>query len=220
MYRVLVLNDLYYELKSKEVLLSMLTFGLAVLIIFSFSLSGDVQKNHELAPGLFWSMVVLSSTLGLNRQLGHEKEMDAFSSLLSAPVDRGILFLSKWTSSSLFLLIFQLLVIIPFFFFLGFRFPENITVGFGLMLLGNLGINSVGVTIAGIAMRAKMSSILLPIIMFPLLTPLLIACVKSTAGWFTVSLFSSWKLWVLIMFSYLVVFTIAGYIFFEHISEE
>ena len=146
--------------------------------------------------------------------------MDAFSSVLSAPISRSTIFFSKWVSSSIFLLIVQVIVIVPLFLFLGLSKPINTWIGIGLMILGNLGINAVGVTIAGLSMRAKMSAILLPVLLFPLLSPLLIASVKSTIGWYHVLPFDQWSLWVLIMITYVVVFTIAGYIFFEYITEE
>lgn len=220
MFSILLKKDLFYEFRSKEVLLSMLAFGLTVLLIFSFAVSGTPKTNHELAPGLFWSLILLSSSLGLHRLLGQEKDMDAFSSVLSAPISRSTIFFSKWVSSSIFLLIVQVIVIVPLFLFLGLSKPINTWIGIGLMILGNLGINAVGVTIAGLSMRAKMSAILLPVLLFPLLSPLLIASVKSTIGWYHVLPFDQWSLWVLIMFTYVVVFTIAGYIFFEYITEE
>ena len=220
MYYILLKKDLLYEYRSKEVLISMLAFGVTVLLIFSFSVFGTPKTNHELAPGLFWSLVTLSSTLGLHRMLGQEKDMDAFSRLLSAPINRGTFFLSKWTSSAIFLLTFQVIVIIPLFLFFGLSQPVNPFYGIGLMIIGNLGINAVGVTIAGLCMRAKMSAILLAVLLFPLLTPLLIASVKCTIGWYHVLPFEYWNLWVLIMITYVVIFTIAGYIFFEYISEE
>ena len=105
MFTTLLKKELFVEMRNKEVILSMLAFGMSVLLIYSFSLSGDPKINHEMAPGLFWSMVVLSSTLGLHRLFGQEKDFDAFASLIAAPIDRGTLFLAKWVSGVIFLTI-------------------------------------------------------------------------------------------------------------------
>ncbi|MBC8323924.1 MAG: heme exporter protein CcmB [Candidatus Marinimicrobia bacterium] len=220
MFLTLLKKELFVELRNKEVILSMLAFGLTVLLIFSFSLSGNPKINHEMAPGLFWSLVVLSSSLGLHRLFGQEKDFDAFASLLSAPIDRGTLFLAKWMSGILFLSIIEILVVLPFFLFLGLSQPMSYLPGIGIVLLGNLGIVAVGVIVSGLAMRAKMSAVLLPVLLFPLITPLLIACVKATTGWYHQLMFNYWQFWVLIMATYVVIFGLAGYVFFDHITEE
>ena len=220
MFTTLLKKELFVEMRNKEVILSMLAFGMSVLLIYSFSLSGDPKINHEMAPGLFWSMVVLSSTLGLHRLFGQEKDFDAFASLIAAPIDRGTLFLTKWVSGVIFLTITEFLIILPFFLFLGLSWPVSHFQGIGLVLLGNLGIVAVGVIISGLAMRAKMSAVLLPVLLFPLITPLLISSVKATTGWYHVLPFSHWQFWVLIMATYVVIFGLAGYLFFDHIAEE
>lgn len=220
MFTALLKKELFIELRNKEVILSMLAFGLTVLLVFTFSLSGEPKINHEMAPGLFWSLVVLSSSLGLHRLLSQEKDFDAFASLIAAPIDRGTLFLAKWVSGYIFLSVTELLVIFPFFLFLGLSWPATTFQGICIVLLGNGGIVAVGVIVSGLAMRAKMSAVLLPVLLFPLITPLLIACVKATLGWYHVLPFSNWQFWVLIMITYVIIFGFAGYIFFDHISEE
>ncbi len=211
MFTTLLKKELFVELRNKEVILSMLSFGLTVLLIFAFSLSGDPKIIHEIAPGLFWSLVVLSSTLGLHRLFSQEKDFDAFASLIAAPIDRGTLYLAKWVSGIMFLSVTELLIILPFFLFLGLSFPVSFFPGIGIVLLGNLGIVAVGVIVSGLAMRAKMSAVLLPVLLFPL---------KATTGWYHVLPFSHWQFWVLIIATYVVIFGLAGYIFFDHIIEE
>jgi heme exporter protein B len=220
MFTILLKKELFVEFRNKEVILSMLAFGIAVLLIFSFSLSGDPKINHEMAPGLFWTLVILSSSLGLHRLFGQEKDFDAFANLIAAPIDRGTLYLAKWVSGILFLTVTELLIILPFFLFLGLSLPITFLPGIGIVLLGNMGIVAVGVIVSGLAMRAKMSSVLLPVLLFPLIAPLLIACVKSTTGWYHVFPISQWQFWLLIMATYVVIFSLVGYIYFDHIAEE
>jgi len=220
MFIILLKKELFVEFRNKEVVLSMLAFGVAVLLIFSFSLSGDPKINHEMAPGLFWTLVILSSSLGLHRLFGQEKDFDAFASLISAPIDRGTLYLAKWVSGIMFLTVTELLIIIPFFLFLGLSLPISILPGIGIILLGNMGIVAVGVIVSGLAMRAKMSAVLIPVLLFPLIAPLLIACVKSTTGWYHVFPINQWQFWLLIMATYVVIFSLVGYIYFDHIAEE
>jgi len=161
MFVNLIKKELFVELRNKEVVFSMLAFGSTVLLIFSFSLIGNPKTMHEIAPGLFWTLVLLSSSLGLHRMFGIEKDFDAFSSLIGSPIDRSTLFLSKWLSGFIFLSLTELLIALPFFLFLGLSKPLLILPGVGILLIGNLGITSVGVLVSGLAMRARMSAVLL-----------------------------------------------------------
>ncbi len=220
MLSILIRKELFVELRSREVIISTLAFGMAVLLVFAFSLSGDPQRMHQLAPGLFWILVLLSSSLGLHRLFSQEKEMDAFSSVIAAPVDRSLIFLAKWCSSFIFLFFSELIIIFPFFLFLGLDPPQNLLTGIGIILLGNMGVTAVGVIISGLTMRTRMSSVLLPVLFFPILTPLLIACTKATMGWYYGLPFNRWEFWVMILVTYIVIFALAGYTLFDHLTEE
>lgn len=220
MLSVLIKKELFVELRNKEVVFSMLAFGTSVLLIFSFSFNSNPKTMHEIAPGLFWTLVLLSSSLGLHRMFGLEKDLDAFSSIIASPIDRSIIFLSKWISGFIFLSLTELLIVIPFFLFLGLSKPMSILPGLGIVMIGNLGIIAVGVLISGLGMRARMSAVLLPVLLFPLLTPLLISCVKSTAGWFNDNPFEFYQIWVMIMITYVVIFGLAGFTLFDQITEE
>ena len=79
---------------------------------------------------------------------------------------------------------------------------------------------AIGSLVSGLAMRAKMSEILLPIFLFPLVSPLLIASVKATNGWFQGLPFMNLQYCVLLMITFVIVFVLVGYTIFDHITEE
>ncbi len=92
----LIKKELLIEFRSKQIILSMLIFGLAIILIFALSshISSEILSHYS--AGLFWLMNLFIVVIGVHRSFAYEKEFDAFSLLVSAPVDRGLIFLSKW----------------------------------------------------------------------------------------------------------------------------
>jgi heme exporter protein B len=198
----------------------MLTFGLTVILTFAFAFNISPAIFKTFAPGLFWIMVLFISVLGLYRMYAFEKEFDAFSLMVSAPIDRGLIFLSKWISGVLYLIIAEILIIPPFVLFLSISINFSWLTALGILLIGNLGIMVIGSLLSGLAMRVKMSEVLLPILMFPLVSPVIIGITKCTDGLMNNTPWTEWQLWLLILLSFIVIFGLLGYIIFDQLTEE
>ena len=198
----------------------MLIFGLAVILIFAFStnISREVLTNYS--SGMFWLMNLFIVVLGVHRSFAYEKEFDAFSLLISAPIDRGLIFLSKWISGFIFLTVTQVIVITPFFKLLLLDFPENLSLFILTAMLVNLGMMAIANLVSGIVIRSNFSEILLPLILFPLLSPLMIAATKISSSVINLQSYDLWNVWVLIVISIVVLFGLAGYALFDFIVEE
>ena len=115
MFLTLLKKELFIEFRSREVVLSMLIFGLSIILAFAFTSNVSKVIITNYAPGMFWIMILFVSALGVHRSFSYEKNFDAFSMLISAPVDRGIIYLSKWISGTIFLTIMEAVIIVPFF---------------------------------------------------------------------------------------------------------
>ena len=208
------------ELRSKQIILSMLFFGLAIILIFAFSSNVAKVILSNYAPGMFWLMNLFIVVLGAHRSFAYEKEFDAFSILISSPVDRGIIFIAKWISGFLFITITQLVIFIPFFKLLLLDIPLETFLFISTALLINLAIMAVANLVSGIVIRSNFSEILLPLLLFPLLSPLTIAATKISKSIIDLESFAMWNVWVLIVASVVVIFGLAGYALFDHIIEE
>jgi heme exporter protein B len=220
MFYTLVRKDLLLELRTKEIVIPMFAFGLAIIMIFALSFNASQAINHAFAPGLLWIIILFISSLGLNRMFVLEKEFDAFTLTLSAPIDRGIIFLSKAISGTILLLISQIMIIPPFIIFMNLSIPSDWYIMILILLIGDLGIMSVGTIVSGLSMRAKLSEMLLPILFFPLVSPHIIACVKATNYWFKGLSIVNWQTWIYLMISFVLVFFLLGFMIFEYITEE
>ena len=167
----LIKKELLIEFRSKQIILSMLIFGLAIILIFALSsnISSEILSNYS--AGMFWLMNLFVVVIGVHRSFAYEKEFDAFSLMVSAPVDRGLIFLSKWVSGFIFITTTQLIIITPFFKLLLLDIPEKLSFFILTSLLVNLAMMSIASIVSGIVIRSNFSEILLPLLMFPLLSP-------------------------------------------------
>ena len=216
----LIKKELLIEFRSKQIILSMLIFGLAIILIFALSsnISSEILSNYS--AGMFWLMNLFVVVIGVHRSFAYEKEFDAFSLLVSAPVDRGMIFLSKWVSGFIFITTTQLIIIAPFFKLLLLDIPENISFFILTSLLINLAMMSIASIVSGIVIRSNFSEVLLPLLMFPLLSPLMIAATKISNDIINSQSYDLWNVWVLIIASIVVLFGLAGYALFDFIVEE
>ena len=216
----LIKKELLIEFRSKQIILSMLIFGLAIILIFALSsnISSEILSNYS--AGMFWLMNLFIVVIGVHRSFAYEKEFDAFSLMVSAPVDRGLIFLSKWVSGFIFITTTQLIIITPFFKLLLLDIPENLSSFILTSLLVNLAMMSIASIVSGIVIRSNFSEILLPLLMFPLLSPLMIAATKISNNIINSQSYELWNVWVLIIVSIVVLFGLAGYALFDFIVEE
>ena len=216
----LIKKELLIEFRSKQIILSMLIFGLAIILIFALSsnISSEILSNYS--AGMFWLMNLFIVVIGVHRSFAYEKEFDAFSLMVSAPVDRGLIFLSKWVSGFIFITTTQLIIIAPFFKLLLLDIPENLSFFILTSLLVNLAMMSIASIVSGIVIRSNFSEILLPLLMFPLLSPLMIAATKISNNIINSQSYELWNVWVLIIASIVVLFGLAGYALFDFIVEE
>ena len=220
MFYTLVRKDLLLEFRTKEIIIPMFTFGLAIILIFSLSFNASQEINHTFSPGLLWIIILFVSSLGLHRMFVLEKEFDAFTLNLAAPIDRGTIFISKVVSGTILLLIAEIMIIPPFVVFMNLSIPSNWPIMMLILIIGDLGIMSIGAIISGLSMRAKLSEILFPILFFPLVTPHLIACVKATNYWFKGIPFINWQSWVYLIITFFIIFFLVGFMIFDFIAEE
>lgn len=220
MFYTLVRKDLLLEFRTKEIIIPMFTFGLAIILIFSLSFNASQEINHTFSPGLLWIIILFVSSLGLHRMFVLEKEFDAFTLNLAAPIDRGTIFISKVVSGTILLLIAEIMIIPPFVVFMNLSIPSNWPIMMLILIIGDLGIMSIGAIISGLSMRAKLSEILFPILFFPLVSPHLIACVKATNYWFKGIPFINWQSWVYLIITFFIIFFLIGFMIFDFIAEE
>src|SRR5712671_78802 len=170
-------KDIRCELRSKQTWTGMGLFALLVLVIFNFAFDLRVDNKAAIAPGVLWVAFVFASLLGLGRTIAAEREKGSLDRLLLCPVDRKAIYLAKLLGNMLFIGVVEI-VALPVFAAL-FDVPL-----FGallpIVLLGTLGIAGIGTLFSAMAAATQARELLLPILVFPLIVPVVIAAVRAT----------------------------------------
>ncbi len=183
-YRALLMKDIWQELRTREMLTSMVVYALLVLTIYGAALAqvGDDLQVLSFAGGLLWALIVFTSLLGLNRSFSHETESGCLEGILLAPIDRAVVFLAKATSNLLFLAVVELIVLPLFFlFFLSGAQLAATTPMIALpLVVGTIGVAGVGTLLSTMTIDTRGRDVLLAILFIPVIFPLLYACVSAT----------------------------------------
>lgn len=176
----IIKKDIIAELRTKEMVVSMLLFVLLIMVAFrsAFSESADFQTY---AGGLLWIAFLFTALLGLNRSFVHEKDEGCLEGLLLSPVDRPNIFFGKMIGNFIFLLAVELVAVPLYMILFDLSIKGSIPLFIAAILLSNLGICTIGTLLSTISVNTKMRDMLLPLIFLPISTPLLISAVISTS---------------------------------------
>ncbi|HEU5376005.1 MAG TPA: heme exporter protein CcmB [Ktedonobacteraceae bacterium] len=209
-------KDIRCELRSKQIWASMGLFALLVLVIFNFAFDLRVDNKAAVAPGALWVAFVFASLLGLGRTIAAEREQGSLDRLLLCPVDRKAIYLAKLLGNVLFIGIVEI-VALPVFALL-FNVPFAAGALIPIVLLGTVGIASVGTLFSAIAAVTSARELLLPILVFPLIVPIVIASVRATGALMIVT--TNEPPWLGLIAAFDVIFLSLSTVLFEHVVEE
>ncbi len=214
----IIWKDLAAELRSRELLSAMLVFALLVILIFNFSLELDAQARATVTAGVLWVTFAFAGTLGLNRSMAMEKDRGCLDGLLLAPVDRSAIYFGKAIGNLIFMLIVEAIVLPVY----SVLYSVNLFIP-GLLLiilLGSIGYVAVGTLLSSMAIQTRTRDVLLPILLFPLIIPVLIAAVKGSTGFLQAAAFADILPWLNLLIVYDVVFIAAAFMVYDYIVEE
>jgi len=211
-------KDLSSEIRSRELFSSMLVFALLVILIFNFALELDARTRTSATAGVLWVTFTFAGTLGLNRSMAIEKDRGCLDGLLLAPVDRSAIFFGKWISNLIFMFVMEI-IILPLYslFYNTNLFNPGLLL---IVLLGSIGYSAVGTLLSSMAVQTRTRDVLLPIMLFPVVLPLVIASVKASAGFLQGSGWVEIMPWINQLIAYDVIFIAAAFMIFDHVVEE
>jgi heme exporter protein B len=214
----IIWKDLAAELRSRELLSAMLVFALLVILIFNFALELDAQARATVTSGVLWVTFAFAGTLGLNRSMAMEKDRGCLDGLLLAPVDRSAIYFGKAIGNLIFMLIVEAIVLPVY----SILYSVNLFIP-GLLLvilLGSIGYVAVGTLLASMAVQTRTRDVLLPILLFPLVIPILIAAVKASTGFLQGVDIADIRPWINLLLVYDVIFIAIAFMVFDYIVEE
>ena len=179
---VLLSKELRTEFRSRELLTTTVVFILVVLILFSFAISPTTEESREFGPGLLWLAILFAASLMLQPCFLREQSNDTLSSLRLAVSDPFSIFLAKLIANTLFLLLTEL-IMLPFFaIFYNVPILPELHWLILVLFLGSLGVSVAGTALSAISAQARMRELLLPLLLLPLLTPVLVVSATVTVS--------------------------------------
>jgi heme exporter protein B len=216
---VLLGKELRTEFRSRELLTTTGVFIVVVMVLFSFTFDPTKAESQRFAPGLLWLAFLFAASLMLHPSFLREANNDTLSALRMSVSDPFAIFLAKLVANTLFLLFVELLLL-PLFAVL-YNIPVLPVLGRLVMVffLGSFGVSIAGTALSAISAQARMRELLLPLLLLPLLTPVLVASTEVTIGLLDPHPFVQWT-GVGFLGVFDVVFLTALWILGEYLLEE
>jgi heme exporter protein B len=157
-------------------------FALACVLVFAFGFVKEGRPVQDAAAGILWISIAFSGTLALGRAFERERHGETLRALLIAPIDRPALYLGKLLGILILLTAVEVLVVpLVALMFQAPLFAHPLLM-VGLLAAGTLGFAAVGTLFAAMLVRARSRDVMLPILLYPITVPVIIAGVRGTAA--------------------------------------
>jgi heme exporter protein CcmB len=175
-------KDFAIEVRSREIVYTTLFFAAACVLIFSFAFVRDGTPLDGAAAGILWIAIAFSGTLALGRTFERERYADTLRALLLAPAARPAIYVGKLLGMVLVMGIAELLLVpMVALLFQARLFAHPVLVA-ALLLAGTVGFAAVGTLFAAMLIRARTRDVMLPILLYPITIPVIIAGVRGTTA--------------------------------------
>ena len=175
-------KDVAIEARTREILYTTLFFAVACVLVFSFAFVREGRPVDDAAAGILWIAIAFSGTLALGRTFERERYGDTVKALLLAPAPRAAIYVGKLLGIVLLLTIAELMLVpLVALLFSAALFDSPLLLA-GLLVAGTLGFSAVGTLFAAMLIRARTRDVLLPILLYPITVPVMIAGVRGTAA--------------------------------------
>lgn len=217
--RAIARKDVTTELRAKAGFNSVVALGVTILILLGLALGPDAQALRDAAVGAVWLALLFSGVLAFNRSFQVELESGALEPLLLYPGPRWTIFAGKLLGNLIFLSLMVAIVVVVGIVLFSVRIPPRWPSLLGVLALGVLGLVVLGTFYASMASRSRAREVLLPLLLFPMLVPVLVAATTASKALLGADLMHDAGAWMRLLAGYDLIFLIATFIAFEHVIE-
>jgi heme exporter protein B len=214
---VTLAKDLRMEWRSKDAINSMLFFALLVVVIFSFSFNPTAEESRQIAGGLIWVAFLFAAVVALNQTWARELRNQVLDAYRVSPAPANALFLAKAVGNFLFVTVLEALMTPLFIVFYSLRALGPAWQLIPVAVLGTWALVVNGTFFAAISIRTRSREIMLPLLLFPISIPALLAMVEATSSILTGE--ASARFWIVLLAVYDLVFTTVCLLLFESILQ-
>ncbi len=217
--RAIARKDLTTELRAKAGFNSVASLGVTILILLGLALGPDAEALRNAAVGAVWLATLFSGVFAFNRSFQVELESGALEPLLQYPGARWTIFAGKLLGNMMFLTLMVAIVVPAGIVLFGVQIPAAWPSLLGVLALGMVGLVVLGTFYASMASRSRAREVLLPLLLFPMLVPVLIAATTASKALLGADVMHEAGAWIRLLVAYDLVFLIATFIAFEHVIE-
>jgi heme exporter protein B len=175
-------KDLAVEIRSRELVYTTLFFALSCVLVFAVAFVREGRANADAAAGILWIAIAFSGTLALGRTFERERYNDTLRALMLAPSDRPAIYLGKLAGILVLLVVTETVTVSLVALLFQARLFDRPLLLVALLFLGTLGFCCVGTLFAAMLARARSRDVLLPILLYPVTIPVMIAGVRGTGA--------------------------------------
>jgi heme exporter protein B len=215
----IVRKDLTTELRAKAGFNAVASLGVTILILLGLALGPDAQTLRTAAVGAVWIATLFAGVLAFNRSFQVELESGALEPLLLYPGPRWTIFAGKLVATFAFVMSMVGILVVVGAVLFGVAFPDRWGSLVVVLVLGIIGVVVLGTFYASMASRSRAREVLLPLLLFPMLVPVLLAATTATKALLGADLMHEAGGWIRLLLAYDVVFLLATFIAFEHVIE-
>lgn len=215
----IVWKDLLSEIRTKEVISSVLVFALLAIVTFNFAFAASGQEAMRLlAPGILWVTFAFAGVLSFSRTFIPEKEDGCLEGLMVCPMNREVIYAGKLAASFLLLLIVEIAALLIFAFLFNVNvlsLPLLVT-----MLLTTVGFAALGTLFSALAVNTRARELVLPILFLPIMVPLIISAVKASGVALSGEPWRGLSSWFQIIGAFDAIFLVVSFLVFTFVIEE
>ena len=173
-------KDLRIELRSKEILYTMVFFGALIVVVYTVAFPRDVRIARAAVPGMLWAAIAFAGTIGLGRAFDRERENDTMRALLLAPAPRLAIFVGKALGILVLVILVAIVVCALLALFTGVPIGDHPLPLAITIVLGALGFATVGTVFAATLLKVRSRDVLFPVIVYPILIPMFFVATMAT----------------------------------------
>jgi heme exporter protein B len=217
--RAIARKDLTTEFRAKAGFNGVVSLAVTILVLLGLSLGPDAAALRNAAVGAVWLATLFSGVLAFNRSFQVEIEGGALEPLLLYPGPRWTIFAGKLVANLIFVSLMVAIVMAVGIVLFGVTIPDRWLALIGVTALGVVGLVVLGTFYASMSSRSRAREVLLPLLLFPMLVPVLLAATSASKALLGADLMQESGAWIRLLIGYDLVFLIATFIAFEHVIE-
>jgi heme exporter protein B len=206
-------KDLRLEWRSRDAVTGMLFFSLLVVVVFSLAFEPTSAAARQIAGGILWLVILFAATTALNQSWNREQRNGVLDAQRLAPASPAALFLGKAIANWIFVTVVEIVLAPLFVVFYNLHALGQPSLLLAVLPLGTWAIVANGTFFAALGLRTRNRELMLPLILFPISIPALLAMVQATANILTGEYEPT--LWIKLLIGYDIVFTTACLLLFE-----